>query len=75
MIVSFELNHSVYEIEEAKEDLDQLYEHMVYSGGAVEGDLRGLDVAIDILAKVSRQLSRVDTIYEGLYGKEADERL
>jgi len=56
--VSVQLTQSFYEIAEAHEDLVQLYDHMVYSGGAIEGDLRGLDVALIVLGKISRQMER-----------------
>lgn len=53
-----QIPYSFYEIEEAKVDLDNLYNHMVYSSVAIKEDLRGLDVAITILSKISLQLSR-----------------
>ncbi|MFI5405120.1 MAG: hypothetical protein ACHQ1D_01265 [Nitrososphaerales archaeon] len=56
--VSVQLRQSFYEIEEAVNDLSQLYDHMVYSSGAVEGDLRGLNTAIEVLSKISRQMER-----------------
>jgi hypothetical protein len=56
--ISVQLRQNFYEIAEAHEDLSQLYDHMVYSSGAVEGDLRGLDVALEVLGKISRQMER-----------------
>ena len=59
MIVSFELNKTFYEIEDAREDLDSLYDYIAYSDSTKE-DLRGLDVAIEILGKVSKAIRRTN---------------
>ena len=56
--ISVQLRQSFYEIAEAHNDLCQLYDHMVYSNGSIEGDLRGLDVALEVLGKISRQMER-----------------
>jgi hypothetical protein len=56
--VSIKISQSLYEIEEARGDLNSLYDHMAYSTGAIKDDLRGLDVAIEILSKISTQLVR-----------------
>lgn len=59
MRVEFELNKTFYEIEDAREDLDSLYDYMAYSNSTKE-DLRGLDVAIEVLGKISKAIRRND---------------
>lgn len=60
MRVEFELNKSFWEIEDAREDLDSLYDYMALSNSSTKEDLRGLDVAIEVLGKVSKAIRRND---------------
>ena len=54
--VSIQISQSFWEIEDAREDLDSIYDYFSNSPTGTEEDLRGLNVAIEILSKISFQL-------------------